>query len=88
MIENVLILLSYIYVQKYDYMNDNYFLCLIDCALTFFFLSILSPICVLTPFNHDVHVCVFTMMYMFVNCMYPCIHQGLKPRPHGYTIRS
>jgi hypothetical protein len=34
MIENILILLSYIYVQKYDYMNDNYFLCLIDHGFT------------------------------------------------------
>jgi hypothetical protein len=34
MIENILILLSYIYVQKYDCMNNNYFLCLIDCAFT------------------------------------------------------
>jgi hypothetical protein len=25
--ENILILLSCIYVQKYDYMNNNYFLC-------------------------------------------------------------
>jgi hypothetical protein len=34
MIENMLTLLSCIYVQKYDYMNDNYFLCLIDCDFT------------------------------------------------------
>ncbi len=34
MIENVLTWLSYIYVQKYDCMNDNYFLCLIDIAFT------------------------------------------------------
>jgi hypothetical protein len=34
MIENVLILLSCIYVQKYDCMNNNYFLCLIDHAFT------------------------------------------------------
>jgi hypothetical protein len=34
MIENILILLSYIYVQKYVCMNDNYFLCLIDRAFT------------------------------------------------------
>jgi hypothetical protein len=38
---------------------------------------------VLTPFKHDVHVCVFTMMYMFVNCICTrdikaCIHQGLN----------
>jgi hypothetical protein len=33
MIENVLTLFSYIYVQKYDYMNDNYFWFLIDHAL-------------------------------------------------------
>jgi hypothetical protein len=37
MIENVLTLLLCIYVQKYDCMNDNYFLCLIDHAFTFFF---------------------------------------------------
>jgi hypothetical protein len=37
-IENVLILLSCIYVQKYDYMNNNYFLCLIDRAFTHRFL--------------------------------------------------
>jgi hypothetical protein len=34
MIENILLLLSCIYVQKYDWMNDNYFLCLIDRAFT------------------------------------------------------
>jgi hypothetical protein len=34
MIENILILLSCIYVQKYNYMNNNYFLWLIDCAFT------------------------------------------------------
>ncbi len=34
MIENILSLLSCIYVQKYDCMNDNYFLCLIDRAFT------------------------------------------------------
>jgi hypothetical protein len=34
MIENVLTLLSCIYVQKYNCMNDNYFLCLIDHAFT------------------------------------------------------
>jgi hypothetical protein len=34
MIENVLTLLFCIYVQKYDYMKDNYFLCLIDHAFT------------------------------------------------------
>jgi hypothetical protein len=34
MIENFLTLLSCIYVQKYDCMNDNYFLCLIDHAFT------------------------------------------------------
>jgi len=34
MIKNVLTLLSCIYVLKYDYMNDNYFLCLIDHAFT------------------------------------------------------
>jgi hypothetical protein len=34
MIENILILISCIYVQKYDYMNDNHFLCLIDRAFT------------------------------------------------------
>jgi hypothetical protein len=34
MIENVLTLLSCIYVQKYNCMNDNYFLCLIDPAFT------------------------------------------------------
>jgi len=32
MIENILTLLSYIYVQKYDYMNNNYFLFLTDHA--------------------------------------------------------
>ncbi len=32
MIENFLTLLSCIYVQIYDCMNDNYFLCLIDHA--------------------------------------------------------
>jgi hypothetical protein len=34
MIEKKLTLISCIYVQNYDYMNDNYFLCLIDCAFT------------------------------------------------------
>ncbi len=34
MIENVLTLLSCIYVQKYDYMNNNYLLSLIDRAFT------------------------------------------------------
>jgi hypothetical protein len=34
MIENILTLLSCIYVQKYDCMNNNYFLCLIDRAFT------------------------------------------------------
>jgi len=34
MIENILTLLSCIYLQKYDYMNDNYFLSLIDHAFT------------------------------------------------------
>jgi len=34
---------------------------------------------VLTQFKHDVHVCVFTMIYMFVNCICTkyikvCIH--------------
>ncbi len=47
---------------------------------------------VLTPFKHDVHVCVFTVMYMFVN--YICkryinvsIHQRLNPRHHGTTLK-
>jgi len=34
MIENILILLSCIYVQKNDYMNNKYFLCLIGHAFT------------------------------------------------------
>jgi hypothetical protein len=34
MIENILTLLSYIYVQKYDCMNDKYFFSLIDRAFT------------------------------------------------------
>jgi hypothetical protein len=34
MTENVLTLLSYIYVQSYDCMNDSYFLCLIDLTFT------------------------------------------------------
>ncbi len=47
----------------------------------------------LTPFKHDVHACVFLMMYMFVNCIRTtnietCIHQGLNPRLHGNTLRS
>ncbi len=45
-----------------------------------------------TPFQHDLHVYVFTMMYMFVNhiCtryIKACIHQWLNPRPHGNTMR-
>jgi hypothetical protein len=34
MIENILTLFSCIYVQKYDSMKNNYFLCPIDCAFT------------------------------------------------------
>jgi hypothetical protein len=39
---------------------------------------------VLTPFEHDLHVRVFTMMYMFLNFICTkyikaCIHQGLSP---------
>jgi hypothetical protein len=34
MIENVLTLLSCIYLQNYNCTNDNYFLCLIDRAFT------------------------------------------------------
>jgi hypothetical protein len=34
MIENVLTLLSCIYVEKYDFMNETKFLCLIDRAFT------------------------------------------------------
>jgi hypothetical protein len=40
-----------------------------------------------TQFKHDVHACIFTMMYMFVNCMYPCISR-INPRPHANTLRS
>jgi hypothetical protein len=36
MIENVLTLLLCINVQKNDYMNDNYFLCLIDYVFTLY----------------------------------------------------
>jgi hypothetical protein len=47
---------------------------------------------VLTPFKHDVHVCIFTMIYMFINCtctryIKACIHQGLNHRPHGNTLK-
>jgi hypothetical protein len=43
-----------------------------------------------TPFKHDIHVCVFTVMYMFVNCICTkyiktCIHQGLNPRSWYHT---
>jgi hypothetical protein len=39
---------------------------------------------VLMSFEHDVHVYVFTMMYMFLNCICTryikaCFHQGLNP---------
>ncbi len=45
-----------------------------------------------TPFKHDIHVCVFIAIYMFVKyfCIKyikACIHQGLNPRSHGYTLR-
>jgi hypothetical protein len=39
MIENVLTLLSCIYVQIYDCMNDNYFLFLIEHAFTHYKLT-------------------------------------------------
>jgi hypothetical protein len=47
--------------------------------------------CFLTPFKHDVHACVFTTMYMFLNCICTryiktCIHQ--HSRLHGITLRS
>jgi hypothetical protein len=40
---------------------------------------------VLPPFKHNVHVCVFTTMYMFVNCICTIyikarVHQGLNPK--------
>jgi hypothetical protein len=43
--------------------------------------------------KHDVHVCVFTMMYMVVNCICSryikaCIHQRLNARPHGNILKS
>jgi len=42
MIENILLLPFCIYVQKYDYMNDNYFFCVIDRAFTLNLIQLLQ----------------------------------------------
>ncbi len=47
---------------------------------------------ILTPFEHDVHVRVFTMMHMILNCILTryikaCFHQGLNLRPNGNTLK-
>ncbi len=48
---------------------------------------------ILTPFKHDVHGHVFSMMYKFLNyyCtryIKTCIHQRLNPRPDRNTLRA
>jgi hypothetical protein len=58
----------------------------------FFFFDLVNKN-VLTSFKHDVHVCIFTIMYMFVDCICTkyikaCMHQGLNHKPHGNTQRS
>jgi hypothetical protein len=58
MIANVLNLLSCIYVQKYDCMDDNYFLCLFDrvFTLTLVALPFSFKISMLHNFHHEFYV--------------------------------
>ncbi len=57
-IKKILNLLSCIYVQKYDCMNDNYFLCLIDCVFTLALvaLPLYFEISMLHNFHHEFYV--------------------------------
>jgi hypothetical protein len=55
-----------------------------DTIIDLFFPNFVN-INVLTPFKHDVHVYVFTIMYMFLNYICTkytkaCIHQRIKPK--------
>ncbi len=85
-----IIILKKTFFSSGSWNHGLYFITCCENVSKFFFFFFLKN--KFDAIHHDVHVCIFTMIYMFVNFIFPkdinaSIHQGLDPRPHGSTPR-